>query len=289
MIENGSAIALGFFDGVHIAHREVIESAVRYSKLNNLVPIALSFQKSPLEILSDCGVSYLTVNKDKEEIIASFGARVEFLPTDSALLSMEPEEFIEKILVQKYNIKYAVCGYNYRFGKGGRGDTGLLIKEGKRLGFEVFVAPCRMYEGESVSSSRIKKLLSEGEISLANTLLGRNFFIRGTVAEGKKLGRKIGFPTANVFFSDKTVHLKNGVYKTRVTIEEASFDAITNAGINPTVCDSSFRAETYIPDFCKDLYGKEIKIEFIKFIRPEIKFKSIDDLKKQIAEDLKKI
>ena len=289
MIEKGSAIALGFFDGVHKAHQKIIESAVRYAKLNNLDPIALGFDKSPLEILSDNYVRYLTSNEDKEEIITSLGASAEFLPTDNALLSMEPEEFIEKILVEKYNIKYAVCGYNYRFGKNGRGDTDLLTTEGKHYGFEVWVAPCEMYEGESISSSRIKKLLAEGNVILATALLGRNFFIRGIVSEGKKLGRKIGFPTANVFLNDKTVYLKNGVYKTVITADGKSYKAITNTGTNPTVCDKTLRAETYIPEFNGDLYGKEIKIEFIKFIRPEIKFKSIDDLKKQIAEDLKKI
>ncbi|MBQ3022049.1 MAG: bifunctional riboflavin kinase/FAD synthetase [Clostridia bacterium] len=289
MIGKGSAIALGFFDGVHIAHQKIIESAVRYAELNNLIPIALSFDKSPLEILSGNHMCYLTSNAEKEAIITSLGAKAEFLPTDKALLSVEPEVFIEKILVGKYNIKYAVCGYNYRFGKNGRGDTDLLMKEGKRHGFEVLVAPCQMYNGESISSSRIRGLLAEGEISLANNLLGRNFFIEGTVSEGKKLGRKIGFPTANVFFDDKAAQLKNGVYKTLVTVDAKCYDAITNAGTNPTVCDKSVRTETYIPDFEGNLYGKKIKIEFIKFIRPEIKFENLEKLTEQIREDLKNL
>lgn len=289
MIGKGSAIALGFFDGVHIAHQKVIESAVRYAKLNNLSPVALSFDKSPLEVLSSENVFYLTSKEDKAQIISSLGAEAEFLPTDKALLSMEAEEFIEKILVGKYNMKYAVCGYNYRFGKNGRGDTNLLIEEGKRHGFEVGVAPCEIYDGESVSSSRIRNLLAEGEIVLANKLLGRNFFIKGIVAEGKKLGRKLGFPTANVFFDDKTVYLENGVYKTLVTADGKCYDAITNVGTNPTVCDKTLRAETYIPDFDGNLYGRELKIEFIDFIRPEIKFDSIEELKEQIKKDLNEL
>ncbi len=289
MIGKGSAIALGFFDGVHIAHRKIIESAVCYAKLNNLSPIALSFDRSPLEILSSGNVRYLTSKEDKAQIISSLGAEAEFLPTDNTLLSMEAEEFIEKILVEKYNIKYAVCGYNYRFGKNGRGDTDLLIKEGIRHGFEVEVAPCEMYDGESVSSSRIRSLLADGEISLANILSGRNFFIKGIVEEGKKLGRKLGFPTANVFFEHSTVRLKNGVYKTLVTADEKRYESITNVGTNPTVCDKTLRAETYIPDFDGNLYGKELKIEFIDFIRPEIKFDSIEELKEQIKKDLNKL
>ena len=289
MIEKGSAIALGFFDGVHTAHRKIIESAVGYAKLNNLSPIALTFDKSPSEVLSALEVSYLTNNAGKEEIISSLGAKAEFLPADREFLSMEPTKFIEKILVGKYNIKFAVCGYNYRFGKNGQGDTDLLAQEGKRLGFEVCVLPCEMHDGESVSSSRIRKLLANGEIVLANKLLGRNFFIKGTVSEGKKLGRKLGFPTANVFFEKNTVHLKNGVYKSLITVEGESYTAITNVGTNPTVCDKTLRSETYIPDFDGDLYGKEIRIEFLDFLRPEIKFESVEKLKEQISEDIKRL
>ena len=289
MMEKGCAVALGFFDGVHVAHQKIIESAVCYAKLNNLSPIALSFDKSPLEVLSDENVHYLTSRDDKAQIISSLGAKAEFLPTDKKLLSMEAEDFIENVLVGKYNIKYAVCGYNYRFGKKGRGDTDLLIKEGKRLGFDVFVSPCKMHDGESISSSRIRNLLENGNVILSNILLGRNFFVKGIVEEGKKLGRTLGFPTANVYMDEKTVKLKNGVYKTLVTIDDESFTAITNVGTNPTVCDKSLRAETYIPDFCKDLYGKEIKIEFLDFIREEKKFDSIEELTGQIKKDLMKI
>ena len=289
MIEKGSAIELGFFDGVHLAHQKIIRNAVNYAKLNNLSPIALSFDKSPSEILQGRDICYLTENCDKEHLIDSLGASLELLPTDSTLLSMEAEDFIEKILVQKFNIRYVVCGYDYRFGKNGRGDTSLLVREGERFGFKVDVIPCEMYEGESVSSSRIRKLLEEGNPALANALLGRNFFIKGIVEEGKKLGRKIGFPTANIFLGNKSVCLKNGVYKTLVTVDNKSFTAITNCGTNPTVHDKSLRAETHIPDFSGDLYGKEIRIEFLEFIRPEIRFKDIDELKNQISKDLEKI
>ena len=289
MIEKGSAIALGFFDGVHLAHQKIINSAISYAKLNNLSPIALSFDRSPMELLSGEHIHYLTSKEEKAQIIDKLGASAEFLPTDRELLSMEAKDFIEKILVGKYNIKYAVCGYNYRFGKNGRGDTEFLIKEGKRLGFTVEVAPCEMYDDESISSSRIRNLLADGNVSLANVLLGRSFFVKGIVEEGKKLGRKLGFPTANVYVDDKMAKLKNGVYKTSATVDDEIFRAITNIGTNPTVCDKSLRAETYIPDFSGDLYGKEIKVEFLDFIRSEKKFDSIGELTEQIRKDLTKI
>ena len=128
MKKSPSAIALGFFDGVHIAHRKIISLAVDYAKKNNLLPIALSFDASPMELLSDAKVKYLTTNIDKKNIIKVLGADTEFLPLSKELLSMEAEAFVKEILVDRYNIKYAVCGYNYRFGKNGNGDTNFRIR-----------------------------------------------------------------------------------------------------------------------------------------------------------------
>ena len=199
---------------------------------------------------------------------------------------MEAEDFVKEILVGEYNIKYAVCGYNYRFGKNGNGDTELLKKLGKLYGFEVTVCDCETFLGESVSSSRIRMLVSDGKIDVANSLLGRNFSLEGVVREGKHLGRKLGFPTANVFFDEHTVTPKNGVYKTLVTIGSDSYIAITNTGINPTVGTEALRTETYIPGFNKDIYGQKIKIEFLNFIREEKKFNSIEELKSQIQQDV---
>lgn len=286
MKKSPSAIALGFFDGVHIAHRKIISLAVDYAKKNNLSSIALSFDASPMEFLSPEKVKYLTTNEEKKEIIKFLGADTEFLPLSKGLLSMEAEDFVRDILVGEYNIKYAVCGYNYRFGKGGKGDTVLLEKLGKQYGFEVTICDCESLLGESVSSSRIRELISEGNVESANKLLGRNFFLRGTVSEGKHLGRKLGFPTANVFFNEHTVIPKNGVYKTLITIGNDSYTAITNTGINPTVGGETLRTETYIPGFDGDIYGQEIKIEFLSFIREERKFSSIEELKSQIKQDI---
>ena len=286
MKKSPSAIALGFFDGVHIAHRKIISLAVDYAKKNNLSPIALSFDASPTELLSDCRIKYLTTNEEKQSIIESLGADTEFLPLSRELLSMEADAFVKEILVDKYNIKYAVCGYNYRFGRNGKGDTKLLCQLGNQYGFEVTVCDCETLLGEGISSSRIRELISDGNIEPANELLGRNFSLSGIVCEGKQLGRKLGFPTANVFFNEHTVIPRNGVYKTLVTVENDSYTAITNTGINPTVGGEALRTETYIPDFNRNIYGKEIKIEFLSFIREERKFDSIEELKSQIKQDI---
>ena len=284
-----SAVALGFFDGVHIAHQEIISSAVGYARESSLTPIALTFDKSPLEILAPEKVSYLTTNLQKENLIASIGAKTQYLKLSKELLDMSAQDFILDILIKRYNIKYAVCGYNYRFGKDGKGDTDMLRSFGKKYGFFVKVCDCVTKSGESVSSSRIRSLIEHGSITEANMLLGRSFFIEGSVCEGKHLGRSIGFPTANIFLEDLTVIPKKGVYKTLVAFEGRKLKAITNTGINPTLGGERLRTETYIPELSQNLYGKKLTVEFLDFIRPEIKFENIDQLKNQIIEDLKSI
>ena len=240
-----------------------------------------------MEVLCPEKVRYITTTDEKKKIIEDMGAKVEFLPVSAEFLSMSPCDFIENILVKKYNIKYAVCGYDYHFGNEGSGNTKLLAEEGKRLGFFTEIINCETFLGEKISSSRIRELISAGEIKIANKLLGRNFSLTGTVREGKHLGRTLGFPTANVFFKDSTVIPKKGVYKAVVIIDNMCYNAITNIGINPTVGGEKLRTETYIHNFDGTLYGKEIKIEFLDFIRPEKKFRNISELKEQITKDLK--
>ena len=284
-----TVVALGFFDGVHIAHQKIIQSAVDFANDAGLTPVALTFDKSPIEVLSDSSPRYITNNAEKTRLIEKLGAETEFLSVDKELLSMTPEEFVRDILISKLGIRHAVCGYNYRFGTGGSGNTDTLISLGEKYGFSVFVCDKVSTLGEDVSSSRIREILAEGNVSLATKLLGRNFSLSGIVTEGKHLGHKLGFPTANVFFPGKSAVPMRGVYETRVLYNGKVMPAITNIGINPTVGGEKLRSETYIPDFSEDLYGKEIEIQFVDFIRKETKFESLDNLKKQIEEDVNSI
>lgn len=284
-----TSIALGFFDGVHIAHKKIIDSAVSYAQKNSFSPVALTFDRSPLEILSPGKVRYLTDTAEKAELIKALGADVQFLTLSKELLALSPEEFVRNILVKEFGIKHAVCGYNYRFGKGGSGDTNTLTELGKKYGFTVEVCDKVMYGETDVSSSQIRKLLDEGNILLANELLGRNFSLSGKVTEGKHLGKALGFPTANVFFPENSATPLCGVYQTLAQVNGIKMPAITNVGINPTVGGEKMRSETFIPNFLEDIYGKEIKIEFIDFIRKETKFENLEMLKKQINEDVNTI
>ena len=281
-----TCIALGFFDGVHIAHRKILLSAIDSAKEKNLRALALSFDRSPREILTCDKVEYISTIKDKKELISSLGCEVHFLTASHNILDMEPYDFVKEILVEKLNAKHICCGYNYRFGKNASGDSALLKELGEKMGFSAEVIDCVETDGESVSSSRIRNLISKGNIKKANELLGRPFSLSGTVVEGKHLGKKLGFPTANIFPESSLIKPKNGVYKTIVTTAKGIFPAITNVGYNPTVGGEEFHLETYIPDFNSNLYQTEMKVEFISYIRGELKFDNLDLLKKQIKKDI---
>lgn len=281
-----SSIALGFFDGVHTAHRAIIETAVRKAETRGLRPVVLTFDKAPSEVLFGSAPPYITTLEEKERLINALGAQMRLMHTSRSLLSMTAEEFAEKILVQEYNAAEVTCGFNYRFGSEGCGDTQLLTKLGKRFGFNVTVIGERISGGETVSSSRVRMLISSGRIEEANILLGRSFSISGTVEHGKRLGRTIGFPTANVYPQSGALLPMSGVYETVVEINGERLSAITNTGTNPTVGKETLRTETYIPSAEVDLYGKRITVEFVRFIRPEKKFSDLEALKRQIREDL---
>ena len=281
-----SSIALGFFDGVHTAHRAIIETAVRKAETRGLRPVVLTFDKAPSEVLFGSAPPYITTLEEKERLINALGAQMRLMHTSRSLLSMTAEEFAEKILVQEYNAAEVTCGFNYRFGSEGCGDTQLLTKLGKRFGFNVTVIGERISGGETVSSSRVRMLISSGRIEEANILLGRNFSISGMVEHGKRLGRTIGFPTANVYPPNGALLPMSGVYETVVDINGERLSAITNTGTNPTVGKETLRTETYIPSAEVDLYGKRITVEFVRFIRPEKKFSDLEALKRQIREDL---
>lgn len=286
MMNLKTCIALGFFDGVHIAHRKILLSAINSAKEKNLQALALTFDRSPREILTLDKVDYISTTEEKKALISSLGCDVHFLTTSHNILDMEPHSFVKEILVEKLNAKHICCGYNYRFGKNASGDSALLKELGEKMGFSVDVIDCVEMYGDSVSSSRIRRLISEGDIKKANELLGRPFSLSGTVVEGKHLGKKLGFPTANIYPESTLIKPKNGVYKTIVTTTRGIFPAITNVGYNPTVGGEEFHLETYIPNFNSDLYQTEMKIEFISYIRGELKFDNLDSLKKQIEKDI---
>lgn len=199
-------------------------------------------------------------------------------------MKISPEEFISKI-IGAYNVKGIVVGFNYRFGYKNQGDTDFLEKLSKKLGFQLLVIEPVMYKNEIVSSSRIRQLIGCGEIREANEMLMQPFMLEGEIIKGNEIGRKIGFPTANLKYDIDDVLPGRGVYLTEINIGNTKFAGITNVGLNPTVGNSNLTVETHIIDFRDNLYGERISIYFIERMRNEIKFSSLEELKKQLTHD----
>ncbi len=281
-----TAIALGNFDGVHKAHAEVIKNACNTAHRHGAECVVYTFDAHPQNIL--CGsnsVKNIMQNDMKEEIILSLGAdRVFFEKTTPEFLSLSPEAFIA-YLTQKFTPAFVSAGYNYHFGCKGSGNTRTLCDLGKKYGFETIIADEVRIDSHEVSSSVIRKLLEEGNISLANRLLTKDYSFRGEVVHGKHLGKTLGFPTANVFFPSGALIPRSGVYKSRTLIENKLYDSITNIGSNPTVEDAPTRAETFISGFDRNIYGKCITVSLIQRIRDEIRFDSVQALCAQIKKD----
>lgn len=282
-------VALGNFDGVHIGHRVLLDRLLEKGKDSGLSTLVFTFKQHPQNVL-------LTRNKipliyppeKKKDIILKLGIdMVEMVDFTQKFAMLEPEEFFEKFLLNRYNIKYVVVGFNYRFGRGGKGNVSLLKQIGDRYGFEVQVVDPVITNGEVVSSSLIRKLISIGDIKSANRLLGRKYTVNGKVVKGKGRGKEMGFPTANIELPPGILYPSRGVYITITNLENASMISLTNVGINPTFSGNKLVIETYIPGFKGNLYDKYIEVEFLERIRDEKKFESKEELVKQIEMDLK--
>ena len=282
-----TAVVLGNFDGVSKAHKKLIETLVTAAKDKNLYSVAFIFETHPLRILKGDTYKVLMTNEKKREIILSLGIdEVKFEPTTREILSMSPEDFANKILRGRFSAEVVAAGFNYTFGKDGRGDAALLSEYGKKYGFDVLIMDNLIEEHESVSSSLLKAALDSGDIKKYNRFSYLPYSIKGTVEHGKSLGSKELFPTANITPPEYLYLPKNGVYKTETLLCGKKYKSITNIGVNPTVEHAKKRSETYIPNFSGDIYGETIEVTFLEKIRDEQKFKNTDELKKQIQKDI---
>ncbi|MBR6581273.1 MAG: riboflavin biosynthesis protein RibF [Ruminococcus sp.] len=287
MAEKTSA-ALGLFDGVHIGHRRVLELALKNAE-NGLVPAVFTFEPDTvLKKPTGCD-GYIYTAAEKLRILKNLGFNEIYSPSFSHICGMSGEEFARDILAKELNVAAVCCGNNFRFGKNASCGTEELRKFGKKYGFDVFVAEDASLEGTVVSSGEIRRLLLNGNIALANRLLGAPYAVSAEVVKGAALGRTIGFPTANQLFADNQLVVKFGVYRAETVIDGITYQAMTNIGIKPTVdYGGKPLAETFISGFSGDIYGRMIQVQLLEFMRPEKKFGSVDELKAQIADDLKK-
>ncbi len=287
--QKGTAVAIGNFDGVHKGHIAILDCLCTLSNEKNLTSVVYTFSEHPINLLKGKNViKAITDTCEKEKIFEKQGTDTLFLEDFSAVKDLEAEIFVKDILVDKLNMKLAVVGENNRFGKNSRGDVSLLKKLGEKYGFETKVVSPVYLDDFMCSSTTVRKALENGDIKLANNILGRNYKIKGEVIGGKKLGRTYGFPTANIVLDNKKVMPLYAVYATSVIFDGKTYKAITNVGKTSFDEKEIIRIESFLLDFDGDLYGKEIEIEFIEKMRDFIPFSDVSELEKQLMADKEK-
>lgn len=281
------AVALGLFDGVHCGHRAVLDLALS-QKENGLIPAVFTF--NPVAVLrKQSGQDgYIYTYSNKCDILENFGFTGDICSSDfEELCGLSGEEFAENILVKNMNAGIVCCGNDFRFGKNASCEVEDLRHFGKRYGFEVQTAEPVKINDIIVSSGEIRRCLVNGEVEMANALLGEPYKMCGDVVHGNEIGRTINFPTINQNYHDGQLVPKHGVYYTTTYIDDKKYKSITNIGVKPTIAGKRTPlAETHVLDFSGDLYNRNIEVEFHKFIRPEMKFSSVDELRKQISRDI---
>ena len=282
------SLALGFFDGVHLGHKKVIKSAVDFAKRNGIKSAVVTFKEHPCCFFRGIGPKYILTREERLKHIEALGVDyVYLLDFNSKLCMLSAEDYLREVLVGNFSPKSISTGFNHYFGAKKSGNVTLLAEKQVEYGYKYFEIPQQKVFGKTISSTVIRELLSKGQIKNANEMLGYNFSITGEVVKGQQLGRTIGFRTANLIYPNELIDLPFGVYLTVVTLGGKKYQGVTNFGIRPTVSDShKCTLETHILDFEKDIYGKYITFEFIKMIRAEKKFKSLDELKNQIMADV---
>lgn len=278
-----SAVALGSFDGLHKGHMAVINTALSY-KAKGLIPCVLLFDVHPQQILSGKAPMAIlppSLRKRKLEKLGILCFPVAF----EDVRTMAPEEFVRHILVDKMNAQAICCGYDYRFGYHGTGDVSSLKELCSDLSIDLKVAAVVEYEGEPISSTRIRGAIEQGNIQSANAMLGRAFSYDYEVVGGDRVGRLLGAPTINQLFPEGFVIPKFGVYAAKAFVENAWHAAVTNIGRRPTFDSNVLRSETCILDFSGDLYGQNIEVGLLQYLRGEQKFNSLEELSNQIQCD----
>lgn len=284
-----SCLGLGFFDGVHTGHKELVKELVSYSKSIGKKSVIITFQKSPAEKFYN-NVTYLTTSEERAEILSDLGIDyVLELDFDDNLMKITAEDYLKNIIYENFKPKFIISGFNHTFGKERQGNPKLLKDNEEKYGYQYKELPPIKYNDEIISSSLIKKYLEDGNIQKANTLLGYKYTISGTVIKGNQIGKTIGFPTANIKYPETKVEIPYGVYSTNVEVNGTNYKGVLNYGIKPTINkECKPVAEVHIIGFNNDIYGDEIKISITDKIRDEKKFGSVDELKDQIKEDIRK-
>ena len=281
-------VTIGNFDGVHLGHQQLFSEVVQRSTKNGGQSVVVTFDPHPLRILRPGGIKLISTTEQKIEQIDKAGIDVLIIiPFDLRFAATTADFFVDGLLLKKIGMTELVVGYDYAFGKGRSGNTTFLKEKGLEKGFPVTVVEAFYKSGNLVSSTRIRELVHQGRMMDAKELLGRPYQIRGVVQIGKRRGGKeIGYPTANLKVNEQDLVPKTGVYVTQVICEGKCYGGVLNIGYNPTFHEEKLVAETHIFDFNRDIYGKPIKLNLLKFVRDERKFSGIKALSEQIGRDV---
>lgn len=282
-----TAIALGNFDGVHIGHQKLIKEMVENSKKFGLKSSVLLFNNHTKTVLEGKGPKLITSLKQKYDLIESLGVDIIYTMTfNENIMKLSPEEFVNGILIEKLNCKAVVVGTDYRFGHKASGNADLLRELGIRFNFLVNIVSPMYVDNEIVSSTKIRELITKGDLDMVKILLGRDYSLCGKVIHGKKMGTKLGFPTANIELLENYIVPKKGVYNTRTIIDNNKYLSATSVGYNPTFNEDILKIESHIIDFNENIYDKIVEIVFIKYLRDEFKFDTLDLLVEQMNKDI---
>lgn len=278
---------LGTFDGVHVGHTKIIERLLNSSSVDEQSLILTFFPHPRMVLQKESDIKLLNTIEERIQLLEKAGLQNLIIhPFDQAFSRLTAEEFVKDILVDIFNIKKIIIGHDHRFGRNRTANIDDLIRFGKEYGFEVEQISAQEIDEVSISSTKIRNALVEGKIALANEYLGYNYFFSGTVIHGKKLGRTIGFPTANLKIEEPYKLIPAiGVYAVKCKIGTKNIDGMLNIGTNPTVEGQALSVEVHLFNFDGNLYDQKISIELIKRIRDEQKFASVDDLKMQLEKD----
>lgn len=275
------SVALGRFDGVHLGHRAVIRAALEFPCA---CPAVFTFESSPRGVITGEMVYSLLTLSQKREMMRSLGVELYVCPPFGDVRDMMPEEFVI-LLKERLNVVHISCGFNFTFGVSGRGNAAALKEICARHGIALTVVPPIEAGGEPVSASAVRAYIESGDMESASRLLGYRFRIDFPVLQGDQRGRTLDFPTINQKIPPNFIHPKYGVYATKTVIGGRVYKSVSNVGVRPTVGADYPRCETHIIGYSGDLYGQNITVEFYRFLRPEISFSDISELKAAIAND----
>ena len=281
-------LTLGTFDGVHLGHRKILEKLTQNIENEKYESLVLTFFPHPRMVLKgQSEVKLLNTIEEKIELLEKIGIQnLVIHPFDEKFSELTAEEFVKKVLVDQFHIQKIIIGHDHRFGRNRTANIDDLINFGKQYHFEVEQISVQEINEVSISSTKIRTALTDGNIALANEFLGYDYVLSGIITKGKQLGRTIGFPTANLRIQENFKLIpQNGVYIVKSSINQKTVFGMMNIGFNPTVAGENLSIEVHYFNFDADLYDQEIKVSLLEYLRPEQKFGSVDLLKEQLAKD----